>query len=241
MNNNKLSVLLGNNDLAERLRKKTLQASNDKKDLLDAAKVYSQKYARDVEEGTKRKQLLITEGEHIGITAEEAICKHALFIPADDTPVLNFLHFILQEGGGVNVEKEVLLEMEEKVKNLTHNDDKSIFENGIPEQLVEYIHAKINQVKSNISLTNPNLENDMSKSIGDLYDDTYSLDEVKNVLPPSMEDVIYGSMTHADYVKVKKLKALSNSENESEASSAFIKCRSLCKKYGLDFDKVPSY
>jgi hypothetical protein len=46
-------------------------------------------------------------------------------------------------------------------------------------------------------------------------------------------------MTHETFVKIKKLKALSQSDNENEAAAAFIKCRELCKKYGLEYDKIP--
>jgi len=39
--------------------------------------------------------------------------------------------------------------------------------------------------------------------------------------------------------KIKKLKVLSRSDNENEAAAAFLKCRELCKTYGLDYDRVP--
>ena len=39
--------------------------------------------------------------------------------------------------------------------------------------------------------------------------------------------------------KIKKLKALSQSPNEKEAFLAYRKCLELCKKYDLEFDKIP--
>jgi hypothetical protein len=57
---------------------------------------------------------------------------------------------------------------------------------------------------------------------------------------PGMETFIYGNMTHDEFKKVKKLKALSRSDNENEAFLAYSTCIKLCKKYGLEFDKIPS-
>ena len=57
--------------------------------------------------------------------------------------------------------------------------------------------------------------------------------------PVEMETYIYGNLTVADFKKVKKLKALSKSTNENEAFLAYRKCIELCKKYGLEFDKIP--
>ena len=57
---------------------------------------------------------------------------------------------------------------------------------------------------------------------------------------PQMETFIYGNMTHEEFKKVKKLKALSRSDNEHEAFSAYRNCIKLCEKYSLDFDKIPS-
>lgn len=56
---------------------------------------------------------------------------------------------------------------------------------------------------------------------------------------PQMETFIYGNMTHEEFKRVKKLKALSKSDNEHEAFSAYRNCIKLCEKYSLDFDKIP--
>jgi hypothetical protein len=56
---------------------------------------------------------------------------------------------------------------------------------------------------------------------------------------PSMDEFIYGNLTHDMFKKIKKLKALSRSSNQQEAFSAYTKCLELCKEYGLDFDKIP--
>ena len=41
--------------------------------------------------------------------------------------------------------------------------------------------------------------------------------------------------------KIKKLKALSRSSNESEAFQAYRKALELCKEYNLEFDRIPCY
>jgi hypothetical protein len=46
-------------------------------------------------------------------------------------------------------------------------------------------------------------------------------------------------MSHDMFVKIKKLKALSKSPNENEAFLAYRLALKLCKKYGLEFDKIP--
>ena len=38
---------------------------------------------------------------------------------------------------------------------------------------------------------------------------------------------------------IKKLKALSLSENEQEAHAAWVKCMEICKKYKLRYDDIP--
>ena len=57
--------------------------------------------------------------------------------------------------------------------------------------------------------------------------------------PEEMDTFIYGKMTHDTFKKIKKLKALAQSPNDKEAFLAYKKCRELCKKYGLEFDKIP--
>jgi len=59
------------------------------------------------------------------------------------------------------------------------------------------------------------------------------------VEPKEMIKYIYANMSQETFQKIKKLKALSKSDNENEAFSSYRKCLELCKRYNLDFDKVP--
>jgi len=54
-----------------------------------------------------------------------------------------------------------------------------------------------------------------------------------------MDTFIYGNMTHETFKKIKKLKALSRSDNENEAFLAYRMCLQLCERHGLDIDRIP--
>ena len=82
------------------------------------------------------------------------------------------------------------------------------------------------------------LRTQYDKQYGHL-EDTSELSE--NIVPPEeMIKYIYGNMSQETLQKIKKLKALSKSDNENEAFSSYRKCLELCKQHGLDFDKIPS-
>ena len=57
---------------------------------------------------------------------------------------------------------------------------------------------------------------------------------------PEVTSFVYKNMDAGTFGKIKKLKALSRSDNEEEAFMAWSKCDALCKKYDLKFDDIPS-
>jgi hypothetical protein len=57
--------------------------------------------------------------------------------------------------------------------------------------------------------------------------------------PDEMEKFVYGNLTNDEFKRIKKLKALSHSPNEKEAFLAYRKANEMCKKYGLEFEKIP--
>jgi hypothetical protein len=81
------------------------------------------------------------------------------------------------------------------------------------------------------------LREQYNKQYGHLEDNTPLSENV--IDPPAMEEYLYGNMTHETFKKIKKLKSLSHSPNEEEAFLAYRKCHELCKKYQLDFDRIP--
>ncbi|MCX6780108.1 MAG: hypothetical protein NT034_02930 [Candidatus Magasanikbacteria bacterium] len=75
------------------------------------------------------------------------------------------------------------------------------------------------------------------------YDKKYSDPEhtdIDNRKIPDQGQFIYGNLDISTFNKIKKLKALTLSENINEATTAFKACRSLCEKYELNYDKIPA-
>ena len=94
--------ILDNPDMMDILRdesfKKKIEAvKKDKGSLIEAASKYSQQYADEIEEGTKKRTLLLEDGQKKGLKEEDALKEYGKFIPSRYTPVLNFLYFILRE------------------------------------------------------------------------------------------------------------------------------------------------
>lgn len=77
------------------------------------------------------------------------------------------------------------------------------------------------------------------KQYGHLTDEASETLSDSFVEPKDMIKYIYANMSQSTFQKIKKLKALSKSDNENEAFSSYRKCLELCKQYNLDFDKVP--
>lgn len=81
----------------ERLVKKTQEVKKDKQGILNAASDYNSRYKTEIEEGTLKKQILITDGQRRGLKEEDVMKQVGSFIPCRSTPILNFLYFMLRE------------------------------------------------------------------------------------------------------------------------------------------------
>jgi hypothetical protein len=176
---------------SERLAKKTEEVKKDKKALTNAADHYNQRFQQEIEEGTKKRQMLITDGARRGLSEDHVIGHHGSFIPSVRTPILNFLYFMMRE-------ENVDLELEETRRRY-------------------------------------------DKEYGQL-EESYTAESSEDIeAPPEMETFIYGSCTSKDFQTIKKLKtlALDGSCNENESALAFSMCMKLCKKFSLEFDKIP--
>jgi hypothetical protein len=76
------------------------------------------------------------------------------------------------------------------------------------------------------------------KKYGKLFEDVKLSDNA--VEQQDMDQYVYGNCTHATFQTIKKLKRLATSmNNENEAAAAYIACMKLCKKYSLEYDKIP--
>jgi len=179
----------------EYLANKTKEAQRDRTNLGYSAQEYNKKYDTEIETGTEKKRLLLEEGKRKGLKPEE-ICT-AVFIPTRETPILNFLYFMLRDDPQGS---QSLLEVLREDKDLGKD-------------------VRI-------------LEEQYNKETGHLQHNEYESKQ------PNMGMYLYGDVTLEMFDKIKKLKALSKSPNTQEAFSAYTKCNELCKKHGLEFDKI---
>lgn len=109
MNNMSLINLINDPTLlfdGERLKKKIEDVKKDKAALTNVAGEYGVKYKREIQEGTEKKKLLLTDGEKRGLTEEETMKSYGCFIPTVRTPILNFLYFMISEGNDIDFEEE---------------------------------------------------------------------------------------------------------------------------------------
>lgn len=201
MNDTSLSVIMNNDPaFAELFKKKTVAVKQDKINLVNSAHDYNKKYQNEVDNGTKRLQLLLEDGMAKGLTEKEIYAGITSFIPSRTTPILNFLYFLSQDFKGV----------ESKLKSI----------------MLESSDADIETLK-----------NQYNEKFGHLTHDDLNKESTEN--QPEMMEYLYGKLTIDTFQKIKKLKALSKSPNESEAFSAYKKCRELCDEHKLIFDQIP--
>lgn len=206
-----MAILRQDPDFAGALAKKTEAVKKDKKNLLTAATTYTQKYEKEIQEGTRKRQKLITDGRARGMNEDEALSQYGQFLPSVYTPILNWLFFTFRE------EAEAPQTAKMELEELTQYYINKFGYEGFIKRLEagsEYTHEVYSDELEDL-----------------LSDDTEQ--------PVEMDTFIYGEMTNSTFQKIKKLKALSKSPNEKEAFLAYRKCIEMCKKYNLEFDKVP--
>lgn len=103
-----LEKLRNNPDFAGMFAKKATVIKQNKNDLLEAAQEYQKKYSNQIEEGTRKRQLMLAEGEAKGMKEEEIFKDNQVFIPTKQTPILNYLYFLLYEHGDLAANIKVL-------------------------------------------------------------------------------------------------------------------------------------
>lgn len=175
-------------DYSRRVKKVRRKIREDKKKVLSIAEEYNERYSTEIAEGTKKRQLLLTEGQQQGLTekeAEDRIRSQQGFIPTVSTPVLNWLFFFMNEYRNSSQELQ-RKQLNEQVGHLEH-EEVTVMENT-----------------------------------------------------PEMFEFLYGNITMKQFTRLKKLKALSRSPNENEAFTAYRMCMKLCKKFKVDFDRIPA-
>jgi hypothetical protein len=205
-----VTILRNDPDFAKQLAKTKEAVKKDKQTLLKASESVSEKYQSEISEGTKLRQKLLTDGRAHGLSEDEVLSQHGRFVPSIYTPILNLLFFMFREDA-----QQVNNQM--RLEELTQHYIKQF---GYEEF--------IRKLETNSTFVREQYGDDFEDVVGEDTKD-----------PQEMETFIYGNMSHDTFKKIKKLKALSHSTNEKEAFSAYRKCLELCKKYNLEFDKIP--
>jgi hypothetical protein len=219
-NTSLLRILQNDEQFGDILKRRTQLAKKDKESLLNSATQYNQKYKNEIEEGDKLRHKLLEEGKSKGLTKEEDIFKgNSKFMPTVRTPILNFLFFMLRD------------EEQCKTKTIQEVIEEFLHQNGY--EKTEEVQHYIDGIVQNFSI-----EQTLDE-LGDgiTFEDTVSKDTTKEV--EDIGEFLYGNLTLKEFNTVKKLKALSRSENKDEAFSAYSKCLELCKKYNIEFDRIP--
>lgn len=106
-------------DFAALFAKKAIDIKKNKEDLVAAAKTYESKYKKQIEEGTRKRQIMLTEGRAKGLKDDEIFRDNQIFIPTAQTPILNYLYFLLCEEHDHSASIKVLRAAEDLDKELS--------------------------------------------------------------------------------------------------------------------------
>lgn len=212
-----LVELMKNDFCFESLKKAKEDTKKFKSSLDSSSKSYNDKYKDRIEKENLKRQLLLEDAgiEDGSPEAEEFFrYRNDQFYLTKNTPILNFLYLLNEEFDEVESKFESLKEeYEQKYGDLIHeNVDTSVLKNDMAKKLEQ-----------------------VAQGSDYLTDDFDTGDNV-----PHMEKYIYRNMDAGTFGKLKKLKALSMSDNEQEAKAAWIKCMDICDRFGLSFDDIPT-
>ena len=98
MNTSLLSIIRSDPDIAQRLEQGTKEVRQSKKQLMTAAASCNERYQEEIEEGTRKRQLLLECGRREGKSESEVLASYGQFLPTRQTPILNFLFFLMRDG-----------------------------------------------------------------------------------------------------------------------------------------------
>ena len=124
--------------LSDSIREKSKQVLKDALTLRNRAAEYNSSYSNEISEGTKKRQLLLTEGISKGLKPSE-IDFGPNFIPSEQTPVLNFLFFTLRDefGGDITVLREEK-DLGKDSKELLEHYNKQISDGPVEKKLDKF-------------------------------------------------------------------------------------------------------
>ena len=233
-----MSIMRDDPDFGKRISKKVQEIKEDKANLLCAADDYGKRYQQEILEGTEKRALLLTEGAAKGLSEEDIMAQYGRFVPTVYTPILNLLYFLLREseGGDRNLyeRRDRINEQLIKSHQVDHSNDETTMED-VDALLDELRQKDYDETRSSPKRQEINQQFQKEK-LSRTQEEAVKLKDT-----PDMVNYLYGNITLDTFNLIKKLKALSKSPNEKEAFLAYRKANDLCKKYNLDFDRVPCY
>jgi tetratricopeptide (TPR) repeat protein len=222
-----VKILRDDPDLSKRLAKVKEAVAKDKSTLLQNAQEFNKQYEEEIDEGTKKRQKLIAEGKSQGLQEHE-ISWGSQFLPTRQTPILNFLYFLLRDRSN-NVDKQI-----EQLRKIQEERFKNI---NIEEMDAESVYMLLKATGDTHLIEEA--QDELNKKYGSLQDDFEADDSDNLEEAPEMDSLYFEAIGHDVFKKLKKLKALSRSPNRNEAFAAYTKCIELCESLGINFDKVP--
>ena len=233
-----LSIMREDPEFGKRISKKVQEIKQDKEHLLSAADEYGAKYQEEILEGTRKRALLLKEGEARGLSENEVMQEYGKFVPTVYTPILNFLYFMLRESEPQDRNKyrqrDMLNEQLIRLKQLSHDEGN---EDLSDDQVAAILDDKLKQLHAET------VAEEKRRQINQQFaaEETLPEDEVKLKEPQEMVEYLYGNITLDQFSTLKKLKGLSQSDNIPEATAAFKKGKEMCIKLGLDWERIPGY
>ena len=236
-----ISIMRNDPDFSLRIAKKTQEIKEDKQHLVSLAEDYSKRYAQEIKEGTEFRNRLLTEGTQKGLSEDEIMASYGKFVPAKQTPILNLLYFMLRESdndahyGRRHYERRNQLN-----ESVIKNGHSVITETYNRSNLNELSEDEAEQILNNfIDEQFAPASSPARKQLNSIMGDEERVSsEMKE--PDDMETLLYGELTLSQFDILKKLKALAICNNNShESFLAWKKGQELCKKYSLEWDKIP--
>jgi hypothetical protein len=225
-------------DFGRRISQKVKEIKENKENLGRIAGNYNERYKKEVADGTK----LLSEGLSQGISESEIRQSYHGFLPTVQTPLLNFLYFLLRESDSDNYYGKTHYERRNRIdeylikhNQIEHTENHDASAEEIDKALDDLTREMYRETYSHNERQQVNKQFDKEKDTRTDEDET----ELKDT--PDMVNYLYGAVSLETFNKIKKLKALSKSSNESEAFLAYRKALELCKEYGLEFDRIPCY
>lgn len=242
-----VSIMQSDPEFGRRISKKVEEIKQDKKNLLEIANTYENKYKKEILEGTELRNRLLTEGTGQGLSEEQVMVNYGRFVPCLRTPILNLLYFMLRESEGDNYYGTHHYERRDRMdESLIKNGRASIEETYNSPNFSEMSEAEAEKILDEFiddRFAPPS--SSKRKSINAAFEaEKQTRPEEENVTlkePENMVEYLYGDLTLEQFDVLKKLKSLTQSPNVPEATLAFRKGKELCEKFGLEWEKIPCH